>query len=245
MYSFASVQWAWESLWAAVHERVPWTPAALTWSGDAHARWADDDCLVTQVCGGPFVARHRDDLTILGAFALDLPDADDAGHYHAVLLSPHDRSLSELDLPSCHAAANSEDSLTGWSSLRAATVGVGARWPGTVTFTGAHHNSVRQLARGVADLASIDPWSLAFIESEQPELLTDLHRVGTGPRLPTPPIAVRRSMSADQTSELRAAFEDAMSDPATDLARAALHLTGFVPAELQTYLSIAPLTRLG
>ena len=243
MYPFASVTTAWDTIWSAVHERAPWTPASLARSGDVHARWHDSDCLVTQVCGWPFAALHHDEMHLVGAFALDLPDAEPGGFYRSVLLSPHDRPLSALTGPHAHAVANSPDSLSGWHSLRAATVGPGMAWPGTVTFTTGHHDSVRALAAGAADLASIDSWSLAFIAAEEPELLRGLHRVGTGPRIPTPAITARKSIDDRMLDELRDAFVGALGDPNTSGARAALHIDGFARLDLDDYLATLPLGR--
>lgn len=240
MYPFASVTWAWDEIWAAVHMRAPWTPATLTWSGDVHARWRDPDCVITQVCGGPFAVAHHSDLHLVGSLALDLPEADGT-RYRSVLMTPHDRSLDQLVGEDTHVVANSDDSLSGWISLLAATVGLGDDWPGRVTFTGTHHASLSALARGEADLASIDSWSLALIGTEQPELVAGLKRVGLGPWVPTPAITARRSLAVEQADRLRSAFHEALADPATEPARAALRITRFADAELDDYLAIPTL----
>ena len=241
MYPFASVAWAWDELWAAVHERAAWTPEQLTRSGDVHARWYDNDCIVTHVCGWPFAALHRNDMELVGSFSLDIAEAEEPAHYRSVLLSPHDRPLDELIGPRSHAVANSADSLSGWHSLRAGTVGPGNEWPGAVTYTSAHHVSLRALAKGEGDLASIDSWSLALIAAEEPELVAGLHRVGVGPRIPTPAITARRSLGDELVADLRVAFADALADAATERARAALHVSGFVETSLDDYLATLPL----
>jgi ABC-type phosphate/phosphonate transport system substrate-binding protein len=240
MYPFGSIVWAWDELWAAVHERAPWTPHELTRSGDVHARWYDADCLVTHVCGWPFAAVHRNDMHLVGAFALDLPEASGDG-YRSVLLTPHDRSLDELIGPETHVVANSADSLSGWLSLLAATVGARGEWPGAVTFTSAHLDSLRALAQGEADLACVDPWSLAFIAAEEPELVADLHRVGLGPLVPTPAITARKSLTTEHVTDLRRAFADALDDDVTAAARRALHITGPAMTSLDDYLTILAL----
>lgn len=239
MYPFPSFAWAWDELWAAVHERTPWTPERLTHSSDPHADWQDDDCIVTQVCAWPFATRHREEMNVIGAFELDLADAEPGGHYRAVLLSPHDHDLTIG--PDTHAVANSVDSLSGWVSLLAATLGPGAVWPGSVTLTSAHYDSVRALAKGEADLGSIDSWSVSFIEAEAPDLLAGLRRVGVGPAVPTPAIAARGSLELGLVDELRDAFAEAIADPATATARDALHIDGFVRLTLDDYLAVLPL----
>lgn len=244
MYPFASVEWAWDEIWSAIHERAAWTPPSLTRSGDVHARWHDSDCLVTHVCGWPFAALHRDEMHLIGAFALDLPEAD-GGHYHSVLLSPHDRPLDQLVSSEAHAVANSPDSLSGWLSLLGATVGGAEKWPGTVTFTSAHHESLVALASRKADIASIDSLSLALIAAEEPELVAGLHRVGLGPRIPTPAITVRRTVDLEQVDELQHAFREALTDPTTEAARTALHIAGFAENGLDDYLAILALGPTG
>jgi ABC-type phosphate/phosphonate transport system substrate-binding protein len=243
MYPFTSVAWAWDELWTAVHRHVPWLPADLTRSGDVHARWYDTDCLLTQVCGAPYALLHQGDMHLVGAFDLDIDDADGVGHYRSVLLSPHEVDLAELISPDHHVVANSADSLSGWLSLIAGTVGVGNEWPGPVTFTSAHVDSVRRLAKGEADLASLDAWSLTFIAEEEPELVDGLRRVGVGPRIPTPPITARKSLSLDQVDEIRAAVIAALDDDTTASARRALHIRGFASNTQSDYdavIGLAP-----
>jgi ABC-type phosphate/phosphonate transport system substrate-binding protein len=243
MYPFVSVTWAWEEIWAAAHRHARWTPETLTWSGDVHARWSDPACVVTQICGGPFATVHHRDMHLIGTLALDIPEAD-GGRYRSVLLTPHDRDLDRLVSEGTHVVANSDDSLSGWVSLLAATVGVDDDWPGQVTFTGTHHASLSALARGEADLASIDSWSLALIGAEQPELVAGLKRVGLGPWVPTPAITARRGLPLEQVDQLRSALRQALADPATESARAALRVTGFADAELDDYLAILTLGRI-
>jgi ABC-type phosphate/phosphonate transport system substrate-binding protein len=235
------VAWAWDELWAAVHRRAPWSPESLTRSGDVHARWYDPDCVITHVCGYPFASLHRNDMHVVGAFALDIAEADGAS-YRSVLLSPHDRTIEQLVTDETHAVANSADSLSGWLSLLAATVGPGGEWPGRVTFTSAHRDSLLALAADEADIASIDSWTLAFVADEEPELLAPLRRVGLGPRIPTPAVTVRRTVEPGRVDELRAAFHAAIADPDTAPACRALHITGFVDHGLDDYLATLALS---
>jgi ABC-type phosphate/phosphonate transport system substrate-binding protein len=243
MYPFASVAWAWDELWAAVHRRAPWTPSELTRSGDVHARWYDPECVVTHVCGWPFISLHHTDMQLIGAMSLDLVEAEGVGpgHYRSVIVSRHDATIDELLASGPHAVANSADSLSGWLSLLAATVGPGNPWPSAVTFTSAHLDSVRAVSKGEADLASIDAWSLALVEAEEPGLLDGIHRIGLGPRIPTPAITIRRTVDPAAADELRDAFEDALASDGTTAARSALRITGFAALTLDDYLATLPL----
>lgn len=237
MYPFDSVAWAWDEIWRAVHARAQWTPAELTRSGDVHARWYDTDCIVTHVCGWPFAALHRNDMELLGSFDLAIPEADGRGHYRSVLLSRRDTGLDQLIGPDTHVVANSADSLSGWISLLVATVGPRAEWPGAVTFTSSHRDSLIALTKGAADLACIDSWTLGFVADEEPALVNGLFRVGAGPRIPTPAVTARRTIGEERLAELAEAFDDALADPATEAARRALRIAGTGANTMDDYLA--------
>ncbi len=232
MYPFDSVRWAWDALWAAVHERTVWTPPKLAHTGDVHARWADPDCVVNHVCGWPLARWYAQNHVVVGTFRLTIGDA--VGHlYRSVLLSDRPATLDELVRPGVRAVANSEDSLSGWVSLLAGTVGPANSWPGAVEYTSAHYESLRMLAAGRADLACIDSWSLELIGRQEPELIAGLHRVGVGPLIPSPAITLRGD---GDVAALAAAFEDAIADPDLDAVRDALCIDGFERTTMTDYL---------
>lgn len=236
MYPFTGVSWAWDQLWSAVHERARWTPAALAHSGDVHARWADPDCVVNHVCGYPLARDHADGHAVVGTFSLTIPEA--VGHrYRSVLLARRPVPLAELVVPGTRAVANSADSLSGWISFLHATVGPDGAWPGEIAFTSAHVQSLRVLARGDADLACIDSWTLALLGAEEPHLLAGLHRVGYGPLVPSPAITISPALGDARRDELAAAFEDAVAAPELGPAMTALQIDGFVRTTIDEYRS--------
>jgi ABC-type phosphate/phosphonate transport system substrate-binding protein len=235
MYPMKSVRWAWDELWSQVHRRAPWTPPELSHSGDVHARWIDPMCVVNHVCGWPLARWYADTHRVIGTFTLAIPEAD--GHrYRSVLVSNRDVSLDELVRPGTRAVANSADSLSGWVSFLAATVGPTGDWPGEVGFTSAHVESLRVLAAGGADLACIDSWTLAIVADEEPDLVSGLHRVGLGPLIPSPAVTIAASLPADHATSLTGALHAATSDPAIADALAALHISGFVTTTIDEYL---------
>ena len=171
MYPLEPLRPAWERLWAAVHELAPWTPATLTWTDDVHATWTDPACVVSHACGWPVATYLRDRVDVVGAFSPDLPDA--SGHrYRSALVASRPASLASFAAAKAVAAATTEDSLTGWISLRAAA---GGEWPGPVVWTGGHVASLEALQQRRADLASIDPLTLAYVRRHLPDLVAGLH----------------------------------------------------------------------
>ena len=230
MYPFAPLRLAWEELWAAVQPRAPWAPAQLRWDGRVQDHWTDPACVASHACGWPVATMLRSTVAVAGAFALALPEAE--GHrYRSVFVARRPGSLASFVGSETTVAANSEDSLSGWVSLRAATVGVGRPWPGPIRWTGAHLHSVRAVRAGEADLASIDELTWAHLRRLEPVVIDGLHVVGRGPWIPSPAIVTRD----DRVDVLRLAFKEAMADPATTAARATLLLAGFVELDDDEY----------
>jgi ABC-type phosphate/phosphonate transport system substrate-binding protein len=240
MYPFASVRWAWDALWESLRERIDWLPDRLAHSGDVHARWADPDCVVNHVCGWPLARWHADDQRVLGAFSLTIAEAD-GYRYRSTLVSPHDIALADLLSGNVRAVANSADSLSGWISLLNATAGDQGGFPGDVTFTSAHIDSLRALARGAADLACVDSWSLALIGRERPELVAGLHRVGLGPWIPSPAVTVRDTIPVEDGEALGEALTDVLADESSASIREALLIDGFVRLTIEDYRPVLAL----
>jgi len=242
MYPFEWLRPAWEHLWSTVHEQAPWTPASLRWDGDVHDHWVDPDCRVAHACGWPVATTLRGDVEVVGAFALALDDAD--GHrYRSVVLANRPVALRDVAVTGTIAAANAPDSLSGWVSLLAATVGPGATWPGPVRWTGGHVESLRALQHGRAEVASVDELSLAYVRRHDPDLAAGLHEIGRGPWVPSLPVVVRAGTPVRLVDELRNAIVESLRRPALAEARDDLFLDGFVALDDSAYrplLALAP-----
>jgi len=241
MYPFEPVRPAWEALIAAIHDRLPWVPAGLDWTEDVHDAWRDPSCVLSHACGWPVAALLRDEVRVAGAFSLSIPGSD-GYRYRSVLLATRSGSPAEFARHGVVAGANSRDSLSGWVSLVAATVGPGGRWPGEVRWTGAHTESLRAVREGRVDIACIDALTLAHLQRIDPGATDGLFEVGRGPWIPSPAIVIRRDATDERLADTRAAFADVFADPALAGARAALLLDGFVPLGNGDYESLLALT---
>jgi ABC-type phosphate/phosphonate transport system substrate-binding protein len=211
-------------LWEEVTARLSWSPGTLRWDGHVQDHWADPACTVAHACGYP-VATQLVQHAVVGAFALRLPGAD--GHRYRSVLVTRDGGP--------RLAASSDDSLSGWISARAA-LGVD---PADVTFTGSHAASLALIASGAADMAMVDPLTLAHLRRLEPQLTEGLIELDHGPWIPGPPVVVRAATPAVGVDELRVAFADALGGDET--VRSTLLLDGFIPLERADYAAVLDL----
>lgn len=236
MYPFAELRDATDQLWESVRRHLGWGPAALEWDVLTPEVWFRPDLLLAQTCGWPLVTQLADTMLVVGAFDHDVPDAHD-GTYRSVIISSQDVTLDDLREGSgVVAAVNGRDSLSGWVSLLYAWGGV----PPEILETGAHVESVRALAQGRAQVASIDAVSWALLGDLDPALVAGLHVVGAGPRVPCLPVVVPVA-HGHHVDALRAAFTAAVAEPDLVGALAALRIRGFVPLDISDYLPLRTL----
>lgn len=236
MYPFTAVRAATDQLWAAVREHLGWGPAGLDWTLLTPEVWHHPQLLVAQACGWPLVTDLADLVAVVGTFDYDVPGAEH-GHYRSVLVARDAATLDELRArPKVAAAVNGFDSLSGWISLQ-------HTWGGSPSAleTGAHLESVRAVAEGRAEVASIDAVSWALLETIEPELTGRLHVIDHGPMVPCLPLVTGWHNSA-QVPALRAAFAAAVAEPGLQPALAQLRIRGFVTLGFTDY---APLRALG
>ena len=231
MYPFDAARAALDELWPMVRRHLGFGPAELTWTLDLHSSWRMDHLLLGQTCGWPLVSQLGEAVEVVGVFDATVPEAHD-GTYRSVIISRSAQSLAaQLTDPSLRLAVNNDDSLSGYISLRTVCADHG-RSVDSPLFTGAHLESVRAVAAGAADLASIDAVSWALIGDADPDLVGDLHVVGYGPRVPCLPLICAVGLppvdGMPVVSHLRRALGAACATVEAQPLLAALHARGFV-----------------
>lgn len=238
-YPFDDVQWAYEKLWATVAKSCSWVSPDLIWSGSPAKLWSSNELFVSQTCGWPLVTRLANKVRVVGAFRQTTPES--ASHfYRSVVIARVDGT--PFDFQGSVAAVNDTESLSGWISLIAAIHGPQESWRGTTSISGSHVESIQMLARGEADIASIDSVSWAHAKRIHPELTSRLFVICNGPLVPCLPIITHHSTSDTQLEELRSAIAVATHEDSTVHATAALFISGFDPLDLDDYLSLRNLT---
>jgi len=230
MYPFAHLSDAYDELWAAIAARVDDAPERLDRDVEVHASWLRDDLLLGQTCGWPLVTRLADRVAVIGAFDHAVGFAAD-GTYRSVLVASRAVAVDQWRAdPQYMVAVNDLESLSGWVSMCWAWGGP----PPNCLVTGSHVESMRAVAQGRANIASIDAVTYEFEAEAEPETVSHLQVVGHGPVVPSLPL-VTSIEHAHRVAELRDAVRGAVADPAAAAALARLRIRGFVPLDLSDY----------
>jgi ABC-type phosphate/phosphonate transport system substrate-binding protein len=239
MYPFPELREDWDTLWAAMHRRLPGSRATLTWDDDVHKLWSSPDLGLSQACGWPLVTDLAGQVRAIGTFDPALEDAS-SGRYRTVIVARQAVPLSEL--ASGVAAVNAGDSLSGWVSLLAAFRSAGDAWHGSVVATGAHVRSIDVVNEKAADVASIDAVTFALLGDLRPDSVSGLTVIGWGPLVPCLPLIVHGTATDGEVATWRAAFAEACDDPATATIRRRLRIRDFVAFDDRDYSSLIDLT---
>ncbi len=237
MYPFEHLRDSYDALWASVRSRLgPDRPERLDRTTELRAAWREQSLLVGQTCGWPLITQLHDEVTVIGAFDVNVPFAA-GGRYRSVIIADKPISIDDWRRSAATVVAvNGPDSLSGWISMRVAWSGE----PPTMVTTGSHAESMRAVASGRANLASIDALSFEFLVATDPMLGGRVHIVGHGPLVPCLPLVMANRL-AHRRDEVRAAFAAAVDEPALAPACEALRIGGFVPFDLADYETLAAL----
>lgn len=229
MYPFAHLNRAYNELWSALQRRVSWLPPEVEQTGSPEASWLDPALALGMTCAWPLATDLRDQVRAVGSFHVVTPGAEDF-RYRSVLVI---RKGAPEPTTESHAAVNDVDSLSGHVSLLR-YAGVGS-WPGDVSVSGSHAQSLQMVAAGGADIASIDAVSFANLQVCEPALVDQTQIIGEGPLVPTLPLITSVNTSDAELAQLRAGLADVIADQTLSRALVALRIRGFSPLSLADY----------
>ena len=249
MYDWPEVRWAHDALWSAIAVRleaagIP-APKTLDYSRPSEEVWRDPGLVLSQTCGYPYATRLSAHLRLVATPVYDVEGCDGPLYSSAIVVRKGEGGRTLADFAGRRFAYNSDDSLSGYvaprAEMRSARLDADAF---TWIETGGHRESVRAVASGAADIASIDAvcWALAHDhEAQSVSALKVL--VWTTKRPALPFVTAAGSMDA-RTQSVRSALETTLANPETTRARSSLHLRGIADPDVKRYADIARLTDL-
>ena len=163
MYAFDWLQAANQALWDRIRAGVPDAPETLT-DAPANLDHIAHDVMFAQTCGYPLFRGLRGQAVMLGVPRYDFEGCDGPTHRAAFIVRADDPARNLAAMRGKVFGYNSDHSNTGMNlpRLSVARVADRAAFFRRVNRTGSHHESLRQLARGLIDLCSVDcvTWGL-------------------------------------------------------------------------------------
>lgn len=204
--------------------------------------WKDDNTLLSQSCGLPFVEELHDFVDVVATLKwTDI--SNDRGWYRTVIVVREETGVVSLsEVGGLQPVITHPQSLSGWCSLGVALgeVTTDPQFVQPYVESGGHAKSLQMLQDKKADVASIDPGTFQLLSRHRSSLTQGLRIVGHGPLVPATPLHVSkiRNVSLEQARE---AVLDVFSRPELAGARADIGIDGVVPMSNEDYSVIAPL----
>ncbi|MFC4761915.1 phosphate/phosphite/phosphonate ABC transporter substrate-binding protein [Dyella koreensis] len=223
-------------------------PVALArTNGELVDQWEQRDLLLSQACGYPYVHTLADKgIKMVGTPVYATNSSLPAGEYRSVIVVKADSPYKTLaDLKGKKAGVNEWNSNSGMNLFRAT---VASSFPSealkqgifsSVTLTEGHLKSVRMIAAGQIDLASIDDVSYDLIRRDYPELAAKTRILTVTPAAPGLPLITSAQTDDATIQKMRTAIKGLIEHPddaALRQALATMKLTGFVVIDKQDYV---------
>lgn len=204
--------------------------------------WKDDNTLLSQSCGLPFVEELHDYVDVVATLKWT-GISDDRGWYRTVIVVREACDVATLgEAGGLQPVITNTQSLSGWCSLGVALseVTTDPQFVHPYVESGGHAKSLQILQNKKADIASIDPGTFQLLSRHRPALTRGLRIIGHGPLVPATPLHVSkiRKVSIEQARE---AVLEVISRPELAGARADIGIDGVVSMSNEDYSAIAPL----
>lgn len=221
MYDWPEVHAAVNRLWAGVAARCRdaglAAPDRLTRRADYQSVWAEPGLVLSQTCGYPYAKTLRGRVALVCAPIYDAEGCDGATYRSVMIVRHDDPAVSVPELRGRRAVVNGHDSQSGYSALRAivAPYAGGTRMFSQVLVSGSHRASLRAVAEGRADVATIDAVCWAMAARHEPAAFAGLRVLDLSPIAPSLPFVTAKTRSAKECALLREALERTIAGDAS------------------------------
>jgi len=244
-YDLPEIAPATDAFWKRIARGLEGAPARLDRRMDLHLQWRSPRLLLSQSCGYDAILAHRKFLRVVATPRYSAPGCGGTRYRSFLVVRSGSTARGLGDLRGARCAINTHTSHSGMNALRArvAPLSRGGRFFGAVIASGTHEESVALVARGEADLASIDCVTHALLERHRPETLEGTRILGETAPAPAPPFVTSRATPPKVLRLLRVALMEAIADPALAGARRKMLLVGADVLPLAAYRPIAALER--
>ena len=232
-----AVQAFWSALAALLTTQGAEVPTQLNWPDDYLAHWRQDNVLLSQTCGYPLTTLLAGQVQLVGSLAYDAPGVQGIHCRSQLVCRSGDARTELLAFAGSTLAYNDSHSQSGYNALRALIARSSPLRPfyGRSVETGSHAAALEAVRLGAADMAAIDPVSLAHWQRANPQHSAELRVFGQSDAYPGLPLITALGTSPIQLARLRAGLRMLCHDAAYAALRAPLLITGFEITQIADY----------
>jgi hypothetical protein len=153
--------------------------------------WLHPDLILGQTCGLPYITRLCERVELVGTPDYGVEGCEPGFYHSTFVVSASDRRRHLSDFFGATLAVNGRDSQSGYGAIMraAAPLAKAGRFFGRAIHTGSHDASMRLVAEGAADIASIDSVTWRMSRAFDP-LTGGLQSIGTSEPTPGLPFIV-------------------------------------------------------
>ena len=208
----------------------------MSWPQDLLPHWRDDRLLLSQTCGYPLV-ELLPDVQLVGTFLSSAQGCDGQRYRSWLVVRSADENLTLSDFRGRRAVCNSNDSHSGFNSLRyvIAPLAQDGKFFSATRFSGSHRQSLAALRAGEADIAAIDCITWALLRRNFPQELAGLEIIGETPLCAALPLITSAKTSAATLEKLRSALSELTSDKRYQELLAECLISGFSVSDRAFY----------
>lgn len=194
-------------------------------------------------CAGPYVADHDR----FGIEILAVPVSHGKNVYYSYVIVPKDSPVTTLDgLRGSRFAFTDPDSNTGCLVPKFMLAKRGekpASFFGETFFTNSHDNSIKAVADGLADGASVDSLIWDFLDSSGSPFTARTRIIEKSPPYGIPPIVVHPGLDPVLKARLKESILSLHDDPRAKQVMARLQIDRFEPGDDRMYDSVREMNR--
>lgn len=205
----------WRALGKRIREHGLDAPESLDEDIRYDEAWVRPDLIFGQTCGYPYVQHLRGKVQLVASPVYDLPGCDGALKCSFIIVKAGAAIAAVEDLRGARAAINERGSNSGYNLFRhfIAPHAIDGRFFSSVMETGGHRASIDAVARGEADVASIDCITFANTLRFDPERVAGVRVLAETAKGPGLPFITAASTPAKTLVILRRALAETIADP--------------------------------
>ncbi|MEE4014390.1 PhnD/SsuA/transferrin family substrate-binding protein [Roseibium sp. FZY0029] len=191
--------------------------------------WTDPGLLLSQTCGYPLTHALAGKVRLVGTPHYDAEGCDGPRYCSQLIVQRDSAHQTLADLRGKRAVFNGPDSQSGMNAFRhaVAQLETGGSFFSEVGESGSHLASLRAVADGKADIASIDAVCWALVCREVPDLAQQLRPLARTASAPGLPLITSRRFSDTQHALITEAVAEVFTAPETQPSRCRLGIKGF------------------